>query len=219
MCWLRCPDADDDANGDAVGIFMFRGFQFVQKLPACLSHTHTHVHAHNNNDNNKYIIIKSGQQHCTHTFYSSSLTRTQLVAAAAAAGSASGSVLDRSVHLVSSKCMSIQFRICPKILIQPSPVSQSLHSLPSASLPTPARRQRWRSLSIVFFSLFFSKQLRASPEASFLRRFFAPYLGGVNANVAELGWANDWGTFCASSGGSTTYLNALIYLQSYVLWL
>lgn len=67
------------------------------------------------------------------------------------------------------------------------------------------------------FFFFFSKQLRASPEASFLRRFFAPYLGGVHANVAELGWANDWGTFCASSGGSTTYLNALIYLQSYVL--
>lgn len=191
----------------------FVGFSLYKNcLPVC----HTHTHAHNNNDNNKYIIIKSGQQHCTHTFYSSSLTRTQLVAAAAAAGSAAGSVLDRSVHLVSSKCMSIQFRICPKILIQPSPVSQSLHSLPSASLPTPARRQRWRSLSIVFF-LFFSKQLRALPEASFLRRFFAPYLGGVNANVAELGWENDWGTFCASSGGSTTYLNALIYLQSYVL--
>lgn len=122
----------------------FVGFSlFKNCLPVC------HTHAHNNNDNNKCIIIKSGQQHCTHTFYSSSLTRTQLVAAAA--GSAAGSVLDRSVHLVSSKCMSIQFRICPKILMQPSLVSQSLHSLPSASLPTPARRQRWRSLSIVFF--------------------------------------------------------------------
>lgn len=178
MCWLRCPDADDDANGDAVGIFMFRGFQFVQKLPACLSHTLSHTHAHNNNDNNKYIIIKSGQQHCTHTFYSSSLTRTQLVAAAAAAaGSAAGSVLDRSVHLVSSKCMSIQFRICPKILIQPSPVSQSLHSLPSASLPTPARRQRWRSLSIVFFFSLLFQATACSARGKFFTSFFCTVFG------------------------------------------
>lgn len=156
----------------------FVGFSLYKNcLPVCHTHSHTHVHAHNNNDNNKCIIIKSGQQHCTHTFYSSSLTRTQLVAAvAAAAGSAAGSVLDRSVHLVSSKCMSIQFRICPKILIQPSPVLQSLHSLPSASLPTPARRQRWRSLSIVFFSLLF-QATACSDRGKFFTSFFCTVFG------------------------------------------